>query len=303
MPTVVFIVGSPRSGTTLLENILGSHPNIADWYEPYYVWEKYLSCQENDILQPRNPSEKTKDFIRNEYKIFGDKSKKNIVLDKNPGHVFNIEIIHGVFPDARWIHLVRDGRDVTLSIKKEWDKRKQVVEKKDFFALLRIARFMLKRQPYVRYNLMALTHELRGMASINPFRYLNKSRWKGKIGWGPRFEGWEEYLQTHPVLQFNAMQWVKSIEAAEKGCKVLPKENLIEVRYENLLQNPQHTLKKIMEFLDTDINTSFFDSIPRVQRENLGKWKNEFTPQELGQIKPILNPWLKKLGYWEQRPW
>jgi len=303
MPTVVFIVGSPRSGTTLLENILGCHPQIAEWYEPYYVWERYLSCHENDILQPRDPTEKAKRFIRNEYKIFGEKSKKNLVLDKTPTHVFNLPIIHAVFPDARWIHIVRDGRDVTLSIRKEWDKRKQVVEKKDFFGLFSVAYAMLKRQPFLRYKRMAFFHEMRANASINPLRYLNKSRWDGKTGWGPRFEGWKEYLQRHSVLQFNAMQWVKSIEATQQGLSILPHEQFVEIRYENLIQDPRSTIFKIMEFLGFQPTGNFFESMPKVKKENRGKWKNEFNPEEIGQIKPILNPWLKKLGYLEQEAW
>jgi len=37
-----FIIGSPRSGTTILENILHCHPHIAELYEPYYLWENFF---------------------------------------------------------------------------------------------------------------------------------------------------------------------------------------------------------------------------------------------------------------------
>src|SRR3972149_10347542 len=212
MNSLVFIIGSPRSGTTILENILGCHQEIAEWYEPYYVWERYYSCQDNDIWQtkPRISDEKIRQYIQNEYRIFGELSKKNIVIDKLPTHVFNIAIIHGIFPEAKWIHIIRDGRDVTLSIMKEWVKRRQIVERRDFSSLLNVTMGMLNRQPFLRYKLLAILNELRSTASINPLRYLNKSRWNGKVGWGPRFEGWQDFLESHSTLEFNAMQWVKS---------------------------------------------------------------------------------------------
>jgi hypothetical protein len=303
MAQVIFIVGSPRSGTTLLENILGSHPEIADWYEPYYVWERFFSCEKDDVWRPRTPDERTKSLIRKEYRIFGDKSQKSAILDKSPGHVFNIPVIHSVFPEARWIHIVRDGRDVTLSIRKEWNKRKRIVEDRDLKAFLKTAAGMLKRQPFLRYKLMAVFHELKTRASINTLARLNKSRWDGKPGWGPRFEGWREFLQTHSELEYNAMQWVRSIEAAQRGLAELRPEQILEIRYENLIRDHRSTLSKIMQFLGYRPDESFFGSIPKVASENRGKWRKGFSAEEIAQIKPVLNPTLKSLGYLEPEDW
>ena len=303
MLEVVFIIGSPRSGTTLLENILGCHPEIAEWYEPYYVWERYFSCKENDVWLPREPTEATKFIIKNEYRIFQEKSRKSIILDKSPQHAYNIPAINSILPEAKWIHMVRDGRDVTLSIRKEWSKRKQVVEKRDIRALFGIGLTMLKRQPFRRYKLMAILHELRSIASLNPVRYLNKSRWDGQVGWGPRFEGWKEFLQTHSLLQFNAMQWVKSVEAVRQSGTILSDANKLEIRYEDLLRHPPENLYKIMDFMGIRTSVDFFESIPKIRRDNLNKWKIEFTPQEIAQIKPVLNPMLEKLGYLDQEAW
>jgi hypothetical protein len=299
---VVFIIGSPRSGTTILENILGCHPDVAEWYEPYYVWERHFSCKEDDFWLPRTVSEKTRFAVQEEYRTFGRKSDKPVVMDKSPGHVFNISLIHEIFPNAKWIHIIRDGRDVIFSIKKEWEKRKSMVQKKDFLKLLKTAWGMLKRQPFFRYRLMAVLHELRSTSSLNPLKYLNKSRWEGQVGWGPRFKEWREFLAGHAELEFNAMQWVKALEAIHDQWPLIPDENKMLIRYEELLESPEETLGGVLRFLGLEGGANFFGSIPKVYESNFEKWR-EFTEEEIAQIRPLLNPLLKELGYLNRTPW
>jgi LPS sulfotransferase NodH len=300
---VAFIIGSPRSGTTILENILNSHPEIEEWYEPYYIWEKYFHPQESDIWQDEFLNEKVKRAIQKEFSIFIKKSKKRIVLDKSPGHSFNIRIIHNIFPEAKWIHILRDGRDVTLSIMKEWDKRALIAHKRDFRGLLQVAVTMLQRQRYWRYRFMALHYELRSNMSFNPLKYLNKSKWDGKAGWGPRFIGWNEYLHTHSPLEFHAMQWVTSVEAVQDSWHILPEEDKVEIRYEDLLLFPEETLTKILDILEVDMPFNYLDRIPRLKSDNFHRWQKEFTPEQLRKIKPILSPLLKDLGYANHSGW
>ena len=133
----VFIVGSPRSGTTLLGNILNEHPGIAEWYEPYYLWEQFFPAEKSEIWDVNLLNAKTRKKIQKAFQVYSNKSGKPMVLDKSPYHSFNIDIIHNIFPRARWIHIVRDGRDVTLSIKKEWKKRSDVVQKKNYSGFLK----------------------------------------------------------------------------------------------------------------------------------------------------------------------
>ena len=300
---VVFIIGSPRSGTTILENILDCHPKITEWYEPYYLWRKYFPCEENDVWEPKYLTEKTKECIQKEFKIFSKKSNKPLVLDKSPGHLFNTKIINSIFPEAKWIHIIRDGRDVTLSIKKEWDKRRQIVEKKSFIGLFQTALSMLKRQPFWRYRVRAIVYEISSNSSLNPLKYLNKSKWQGNVGWGPRFKGWKEYYDSHSSLEFNAMQWVKSVEAGREGWSCLPENNKIEIRYENLLRSPEETLNHVLQILGVEPFPAFFEKIPKLKRENTNKWAKEFTVEEIEGIKPILAPMITDLEYAHPSEW
>ncbi len=294
---VVFLIGSPRSGTTILENILNCHENIAELYEPYYLWEKFFCADKSDVWQNEKISDRQRENMTREFSLFSRKSKKTMVLDKSPTHSFNIPIVSSVFPKAFWIHIVRDGRDVTLSIRKEWEKRKKMIGEKDFFSLFKTARAMLDRQPFLRYKLMAILHELENSFSFNPYHYLNKSRWKGKVGWGPRFAGWENYLNQHSELEFNAMQWVKSVESVTQYWSLLPRDRKIEVRYESLLLEPEKVICDILNFLDTRPSHGFFEKIPLLINNNFHKWEQEFSRNEIERINPILLPMLKDFKY------
>jgi hypothetical protein len=300
---VAFIIGSPRSGTTILENTLSCHPEIAEWYEPYYLWGKYFSSKEDSVWMETKLNERTKRAIHREFRIFSKKAKKPIVIDKSPGHAFNIKVIKNIFPEAKWIHILRDGRDVTLSIKKEWEKRRQIVEEKDFIAFFRTALSMLRMQPFLRYRLMAVIFELRSSASLNPLKYLNKSKWSGNVGWGPRFKGWKEYYRTHSSLEYNATQWRKSVEAVRASWSILPEKDKIEVRYENLLMFPEETLVEILKVLGVEASIAFFERIPKLESANFNKWAKEFTAPEIEIIKPILAPMIHELGYAHPAEW
>lgn len=300
---LTFITGSPRSGTTILGNIMNCHRDIGEWYEPYYIWLRYFDNQFDDVWQAKQNVEYAFHYIRKEFNIYAKKIRKTIVVDKSPGHAFNIERILQVFPNSKWIHILRDGRDVTLSIRIEWEKRKKIVVNKDFRGIIDVVKTMLKRQPFLRYKLKTIAYELRTNFTLNPRMYLNKSKWKGEVGWGPRFHNWQSFLKTHSALEFNAKQWVKSVEAVRSNWKIIPDKNRIEIRYENMLQQPRQTLTKILNFIGFEAEDNFFNKIPKLKKNNFNKWEKEFTKAEISQIKPILSPLLDELGYTQQYPW
>lgn len=300
---VAFIVGSPRSGTTILGQCLENHPDIAHFYEPYYVWDYHIGIREHDIKDRQYVTEKIKTFVRNKFYKFGKKSKVKLIIDKSPEHCFAIPYVREVFPRAKWIHILRDGRDVVLSISKKWKKRQNWVEKRSYRQFFEVLKTSFNLQPYWYFRFLQIWYELKSGKSLSPNFYLNKSKWKGQVGWGPRFPGWDKFLQKHSVLEFNAQQWVECIKHIYKYLPSIPDDKLLELRYEALVTNPREQIEKILNFLGVLGTNNFWDSLPALNVSNTQKWKNEFSAMDLKKIAPIITPALIDLRYESDPQW
>jgi hypothetical protein len=128
----IFIIGSPRSGTTLLRVILDSHPNICCGPETHiipHLEEFYKKVDENwKMLVPYGIDKKNQLLkIRELFSLFPEhymREKKKIRwAEKTPTNIFHTDFIKKMFPDCQFIHIIRDGRDVIASFKKRWGSK------------------------------------------------------------------------------------------------------------------------------------------------------------------------------------
>jgi hypothetical protein len=140
---VPFVVGAPRSGTTLLRLMLDAHPEVAIPSETHFIPEvvgafrrhKQSADQlmerlvvhkrwgdfhlEPDDLRARlaaNEPLNAADAIRTFYRLYAERQGKPRWGDKTPGYVKDMRLISRVLPESRFIHILRDGRDVALSV-------------------------------------------------------------------------------------------------------------------------------------------------------------------------------------------
>ena len=145
MNPFVFIVGCPRSGTTLLQRILDAHPQLAIIHETHWIPKFYHKAARRspealvrpglirqllkrpklahlglarEEWQARLESGKAvsfADFVGGIFDRFGQARGKPLVGDKTPAYARSMDLLHEIWPQARFIHLIRDGRDVCLS--------------------------------------------------------------------------------------------------------------------------------------------------------------------------------------------
>tara|TARA_B100000941_G_scaffold40724_1_gene24662 strand:+ start:19 stop:966 length:948 start_codon:yes stop_codon:yes gene_type:complete len=101
----LFIVGMPRSGSTLLESILSLNPEVKDLGEVYFLEESLQKT--DDLLEVRNLYEQKVKLINSGKKIFTDKNLFNFLY---------CPVIYNLFPNARIIHCTRNPLDNILSI-------------------------------------------------------------------------------------------------------------------------------------------------------------------------------------------
>ncbi len=113
--TPIFVVGMPRSGTSLVEQILASHPAVGGAGElPFWndlVWKRDAQVR-RELLSPRLRQQIAADYLR---MLRYHCPESSHVVDKNPVNSEFLGIIHAVFPQARIIYLQRDPVDTGLS--------------------------------------------------------------------------------------------------------------------------------------------------------------------------------------------
>src|SRR5262245_42051840 len=130
----VFLIGCGRSGTTILGTALSHHPAIAYLNEPRQLW---IRCYpETDIWSPladRRGGALALDAsacrgrrTRRLRSLFAEelrKSARRQLVEKLPINSFRLPFIDAMFPDARYLHIVRNGVEVAASIARECAER------------------------------------------------------------------------------------------------------------------------------------------------------------------------------------
>jgi hypothetical protein len=155
----LFIVGLPRSGTKLMRALLNQHPRVSltlaeSQFIPYFV---RVFGEEPRLQEPRRLARFVKRFRRATFyqtmqkagyqfdeqtfvetvdlnswpaifeglfRQFGAKPHRSDVIwgDKTPGYLKHLAWLKGLFPAAKFIHMIRDPRDYCLSVRDSWGK-------------------------------------------------------------------------------------------------------------------------------------------------------------------------------------
>lgn len=113
---ICFIVGCARSGTSILGELIASHPDVKYIFEAHSIWELGgMGVNESHRLTTEHAVPSVKEQIRNWFDAqLLDESR--LLVEKNPRNILRVPYIKEIFPEAKIIHIVRDGRDVACSM-------------------------------------------------------------------------------------------------------------------------------------------------------------------------------------------
>ena len=112
-PTPLLILGMPRSGTTLVESILGCHSQVAAGQELLFWGRVGRSLAASGSIPSRESLRESADQY---LEVLRGISAAPHVTDKKPENFFWAGLIHAVFPQARIVHCRRDPLDTCMSI-------------------------------------------------------------------------------------------------------------------------------------------------------------------------------------------
>ncbi|MEG4813959.1 sulfotransferase [Microcoleus sp. K5-D4] len=132
----IFLVGSPRSGTTMLQSLLAAHPEVISFPESkffhYLLYKKFAGklpgrmeaffkdeISRPELLQDFDDSQtvatKVSWFVGVLDGLAAEQNK-SIWLEKTPEHIYFIEDIQRLLPDAKFIHILRNSMDTIASL-------------------------------------------------------------------------------------------------------------------------------------------------------------------------------------------
>lgn len=316
-PPTFFVVGRAKSGTSWLMRMLNFHPEILCRGEGRFFGRHYMREGEQANLQPTTlygamadseylrawveksvwtGDEDVEEHLANLTSLASNyflarklaESGKKIVGDKTPFTGMEVvEEIKGIRPDARLIHIIRDGRDVAISaIHHMWNHAKQEGGAHEL-----TAEELAKREAY--------------RADPEAFLASGESIFAGR--------------QLHGT----AKNWAEMVRRAMKDGPELLGGNYAEVRYEDLLEDPEPEVERLLSFLEADtsrqvvrrcVNAASFER--RAKRERgqedskafmrkgiAGDWKNVYNEEDKRVFKEAAGDLLIELGYEDGYDW
>jgi hypothetical protein len=285
----VFILGNPRSGTSLFRLMLNAHPQIISppecgflhwWYIKYKDWNiTYNSCNKinefiNDLKSSKkienwnldfgklhqkiiqqNP-ENYEDLSEIVYLIFAEQKgkKPTIIADKNNYYIHHLNDLNEIWPSAKYILVIRDGRDVACSY-------------------------------------------------LNIEKLITNSPYKPKLSNDISTIAKEWVANNNNIIDF-----IDSF-GANRG---------LIVRYEDVVTNPKFFLTQVCEFLGVDFNpemltyyiknatqhdepSSTLDwkmkTLEKPDENNIGKFKTELAHKDCQEFNAIAKKILQKFNY------
>lgn len=276
----IIVLGAARSGTTMMGEILGRHPDVAYWIEPKYIWRYGAARAGHDRRTRADATETVARYIRGRFERFTRRMGKARFAEKTPSNCLRVAFIDAVLPDCLFLNMVRDGRDVTLSARDKWSRPP---DRTAIWRRLTSFEIPLRELPHYGRDFLTQVVERQLFPARAPV-------------WGPRFADIERLRAERTLLEVCAVQWVESTRTVMGDLAVIPPERQLTFRYEELVASRERTLGRVLEFLGlTPAEEVFAFTRAHVSPDSVGRWRKR--RREISRVDALLGPLLEDLGY------
>lgn len=275
----VIIIGAARSGTKVMRDSLAAAAGAGRVpYDISYVWRYGNESLPHDCLEPADATRKTEALVRSHLGKYANSD--GLVIEKTVGNSLRVGFVDAVLPDAKYVYLERDGVDVALSTRREWEAPtnwRYVAQKARHFPLRLVP-------SYGRKYLKSQT--------------LDRQTNDGAVGtWGPRYPGIDKDLRDDGLLRVCARQWRWSVMTAPQVLAQLGKP-VVRVGYAELIAAPEATLAHTLRELELPPDRARLTAAARmIDNKAPRSARAALTPDERLLLTDELGPTLKELGY------
>ena len=279
----IIIIGAARSGTNMLRDLLVRLPGVATWGcdEINYVWRHGNAGHPNDEFGPELATSRVQWFIRGAFDREARRAGCRWLIEKTCANSLRVSFVDRVIPDAKYIFLTRDGRDVVASARKRWTAPLDV-------------RYVAKKARYVPKT--DLPYYAARYFGNRMYRLVSGS--KRLAFWGPQFAGIQNMLPTHSLEQVCASQWARSVARSIEAFDAMQPERVHSIRYERFVTLPREELERLIAFLGMDVQSTLLDeAVSGVKTQSVGVWRRELPPDVIADIEPILHDQLIACDY------
>ena len=305
-----FIVGVPRSGTTLLVNLMGAHPLLAPIYETRFLRNLFALCNFLTWFYGRSHSRKAAGLLggpllhfyaqrqcaRFRHKTIKYSSHSDII-GKQAYEVFpfgQLSCIHYTKDELiqtteNWLNIVRDGR---ISAQSVWPSAQAYINGLFAIHCERMGKpHWINKTPGFLTYLDDLSNLYPGARFIHVFRDgRDVAASNLSLRWGPN------------TVRQAARRW-KALFTEGKRIVETQRLECALVRYEELVQSPRPVLKRLFDFLGLDAELDRILSSMPVSRDRSGTWQSAFTREDRRIFAREAGDLLIELGYEKNREW
>ncbi len=279
----IILVGAARSGTKFARSVLAASSQVAAIpYDVNYIWRYGNEWLEHDELDAATVTPKMRAHIRKQLdRLAGITPSNNLTLvEKTVGSTLRVPFIEAIYPNARYIHLIRDGRAVTESAMRLWQAPPDTGS-----LLTKLRRMPLSSIGYVAWF------------GYNFIKGLVFGRGGGQI-WGPRYKGvLQDVAKERPLVEICARQWQCSVEKAQKGLKQIPSERVFTLRYNDLVGNEER-IREMIAFAELDDEEQILAHYRATVRSDTDeKWQKNMRKEDIAAMLEILTPTLEEQGF------
>jgi hypothetical protein len=311
-PRIAFLVGCARSGTSILGEAIAEHPQVTYLFEVSSIWNDLVPERPDHRLLRRDA---TADVARTMYPALAaarDEAERAAAprspQEPQPGADAKAGAESPPEPDAAsppesQPKAQADGPAPASAAGK-------LLLEKNPKHVIRIP-FLDALFPHARF--LHIVRDARDTAASLMFRNRG-DRW-GHL----EIPGWRDLLARYPSENHIrcAHQWRVAVSTARSDAKGLAPGRYREVRYEDLLKEPQGTMREVLEFLDLPPHPAVEAFLSKIQdategsyhakrqvrhyvedhSKRIGRFRENLTPRQVQEVEEICGDLMRELGY------